>query len=160
MKTLILTFFSVFTFISCNKNDDNVLLPNDNSNFVPINITPILIGNGQLSGDGEEGIVQSNIVITNTIQWQNLLNQMNSINNVSNSFTETSIDFTQYQILAVFDNIFGEDGHSISITSVIENLNTINVTIQSDYVTNYFAVQKQPYSIVKIPKSTKLVVFE
>jgi hypothetical protein len=161
MKILILTFFSILSLISCSNNDDDdISVPNNNSNFVPINITPILIGNGVLYGDGAEGIIQSNVVISDSVQWQNLLNQMNSINNVSNSFSEISIDFTQYQIIAVFDNIYGDAGHNISISSIIENVNNINVTVQSVYVINVFAIQTQPYYIVKIPKSTKPVIFQ
>ncbi len=61
MKTLILVFVSIFTFISCNNSETN--------NLPPQNITPVLIGKGELSGNGKENISQQNIVIANQSEF-------------------------------------------------------------------------------------------
>lgn len=85
---------------------------------------------------------------------------MNTRGNVSASFTEINIDFTNFQIIAVFDNIKLQGGHSIDITKISENENNIVVTIQNLLPGGINSVITQPFHIVKIPKSTKPVVFE
>ena len=43
--------------------------------------------------------------MSNTSDWNNLMTQMNSVNNVTDSFSETNIDFNQFEIIAVFDSV-------------------------------------------------------
>ncbi|MDN3491936.1 hypothetical protein [Winogradskyella bathintestinalis] len=52
-----------------------------------INTESVLIAEGNLYGSGEEGIQKQNLVITSNDDWKALINQMNSVNNVSSSFT-------------------------------------------------------------------------
>ncbi|MDR2919201.1 MAG: hypothetical protein LBV72_07550 [Tannerella sp.] len=91
---IILSTFCLLIFSSCSDDDDN------NQDFRPVEFTKI--GQGTLSGSGKENITKSNLLITNETDWQNLLDKMNTVNEVTPGFSETSIDFDQYQIIAVF----------------------------------------------------------
>lgn len=143
-KSIILTFISMFFLLSCS---------NDNT-FTPQNITPILIGKGIHSGSA----TQSNIVITNDLDWQQLMNLLTTEN--TNNFSETNIDFNKFQLIVSIDSVRPDTGYSISISNIIENSNNILVTVSSVNNGNGFTVFSQPFEIVKIPKSTKPVVFQ
>ncbi|MGC6430330.1 MAG: protease complex subunit PrcB family protein [Jejuia sp.] len=146
MKTLVLILSILFSLTSCS---------GDNPKTTSITFTEI--GEGALSGDGSEGIAQSNIVIKNTTDWQNLITQMNSFNNVSSSFSETDIDFDNYLIIAVFLEV-KPNGWEVEITEVTENENSLVVsTKETEFVSS---VISQPYSIVKIRKTEKTIEFE
>lgn len=147
MKNLIIIFLTLVVTFGCDKEDNN-----------ETEITPILIGKNALFGDGEEGIDQSNLVITNSQDWTSLIEQMDSVNNTSSDFTEINIDFSEFQVLAVFDEIRINGGSSINISSIMENENNITVTII--YESNGDnTVINQPFHIVKIKKSEKSIIF-
>lgn len=150
MKTFILTLFSIFTLLSCNSDDDS---------FVPQNIEQIMIGKGNLNG-GSENISQQNIVIYNQSDFDLLMNAMNMANNVTDSFTETTVDFDSYMIIAAFDQIRNNGGHSIDIISVIENEENITIDVEKLQNGGVSSVITQPFHIVKIQKSDKPIVFQ
>ena len=146
MKTLILSLVLILT-ISCTKNEND---------FESQTITPVLVGKGNLNYNSIYS--KQNIVITNSNDWQTLLTNFNSINNnISTSFTETNIDFNSYGIIVVIDA--KNSSTSVDITNIMENTSDIAVTIENLKlgVTQDVA---NPFHIVKIPKSTKPVVFQ
>ena len=128
-------------------------------NQEPRVIDAVLIGKGNLYGNGDENIPRQNVVIYNQADWNLLMQKMDTRNPVSNSFSETNIDFNAFQIIAVFDEIKGNGGHTIDITQIIENEATITVTLQNLNTGGGTSVMTQPFHIVKIPKSKKPVVF-
>ena len=146
-KIYVLLFLLTSSLISCNKND---IEEKTNS------ITFTEIGKGALYGNGAEGIPQSNLVITNNTDWQNLMNQMNAVNNVTDNFTETNIDFSVYEIIAIFLDVKG-NGWEVSITDITEDNANIYVDKSEKEYDN--SVITQPFHIVRIPKSNKPVIF-
>ncbi len=56
-----------------------------------------LIAKENLHGNGAEGISEQNLIISDQTTWNDLITQMNSVNNVSDNFTETDIDFSEIQ---------------------------------------------------------------
>ena len=149
MKTIIL-ILSIFLATSCS-NDDN----NQTAQSTPLNFTEI--GKGALYGNGSEGIVESNMVIDNTTDWQNLMSQMNSVNNVTDEFSETNIDFNTYIVIAIFLEV-KPNGWQVEISSIIENVSSIVVsTVEAEGIN--LAVT-QPFYIVKIPVTNKPIEFE
>lgn len=153
MKIIVFLFCSAFLTLSC-KNDD------DNSHFQPTEITFTEIAKGELSGNGQEGITQSNLVVNNQTSWQNLMAQMDSYSNVSDMFSETSIDFDNYTVIAIFDTIRPHSGYSIQVDSVFEELDQITINYSEQSLSSGFAVIIQPFHIVKIPISNKPIVFQ
>ena len=150
MKTKILIIAIILGIaISCNENDDDLN---------PINFTEI--GQDNLYGNGEENILQQNLTISDTETWNDLLDKMNTVNNESDEFTETDIDFEEFVIIAVFDKIYGHGGYSIDIMRIFENTNTITVKVDHISKGDATLIMTQPFHIVKIPRTDKLIVFE
>jgi hypothetical protein len=77
-----------------------------------------------------------------------------------NYFTETNIDFNNFMVIVVIDIGYSNVGHSIDITNIVEYETNIVVTLQNLQTGNEQSVATQPYHIVKIPKTTKPIVFE
>ncbi|TXD84796.1 hypothetical protein ESY86_03625 [Subsaximicrobium wynnwilliamsii] len=150
MKTRILLFLLGIGLLNSCVNDDNADYQSTEINFTEI-------GKGALFGNGQEGISQSNLTISNTNEWQNLISQMNSVNNVSENFTETDINFNEFTVFAIFLEVKGH-GWEIGTENVIENENNISVTTLENEAIN--SVMTQPFSIIKIPKTEKTIIVE
>ena len=150
MKNMFLILFTVLSICSCSKNGDNQVFPQSKEFDV--------IYNGVLSGNGSEGITQSNMVINNTIDWENLMSQMNnSFNTVTDNFSETDIDFDNYLIIAVFLDV-KPSGWEVKITNITENESSLVVsTNEAQFISSEIT---QPFSIVKIRRTEKAIEFE
>ena len=140
MKNLLIILLSILVW-NCSSDDNNPQMAI---------VESTLIAKGNLFGNGEEGISQQNLVISDQNTWSNLMVQMNTVNNVSYNFTETDIDFSQYTIIAVFNEVKTTGGHELqlNIMSDTEHI-TVRVTdlIPERYVT---LIITQPFHIVKI----------
>ena len=149
-KYLLLFLCSIFFIISsCSDNEENT------ESKTPVTVHQI--GKGDLVGTY---VPQQNMVITTTAQWSALLSNLDAFNNISGGFTETNIDFNQYMIIAVFDDVYSNGGHSIDIMTVDENLQNIVVDVEKLLTGNVTTVVTQPYHIVKVQKSTKPLLFQ
>ena len=161
MKNLILIFFS-FILLSCNNDDD--VAPVVTPPFVPVVIEPILISKRNINPS--VNIDQQKTVINTILEWNTLLNQIDifyqpfGIDFTTQNFTETTVDFTNYTVIAIFDRVYGNGGNSIDITNITEFETNIIVTVENLQTGNTSSVITQPYHIVKIPKATKPIVFE
>jgi hypothetical protein len=147
MKKIFFVFFTALISISCLSD----------VNFTPQNIQPILVGKGSLMGS--EGISPQNTVVNNNIDWNNLLNLIDE-NRIQLYFSEMEVDFSTYQLLCVFGQVYNNSGHETTISSIVENENNIIVTIQLDYTPSITAITEQPFHVIKMPTSPKPVVFE
>jgi len=151
MKNYLLLFFCSVFFIlnSCSENEETI------ESKTPISVQQI--GKGDLVGNN---IPQQNTVITTSTQWTALLTNLDASHNISGGFTETNIDFNHFMVIAVFDEVFPNGGHSIDIMTVDENAQNIEVDVEKLLQGNVTTVVTQPYHIVKIPKSSKPVIFQ
>ena len=119
-----------------------------------------IIGKGNLYGSGEEGIKASNLIITNQNDWDKLIAQLDAVNKVSTGFKNKTINFSEYTIIAVFDDLKSSGGHSIDLSVISNTTNTvINITKKAP---NGMAttVMTQPYCIIKITKSNLPIIFQ
>lgn len=150
MKNIIIIIISIFILSACNKDATG-----------PNNLEQILIVSGVLSGNGAEEIQQGNYVIENEFFWNTFITKMNTVNDESQNFTETEIDFDKFIILAVFDDVKSSGGHSVEIEELVEKEDAIEVIIKraspSGIVTHVIC---QPYYISKIQKPNKDIVFK
>jgi len=153
-KNILIVLFSIIA-MSCNSNEDN----QDDDTLAMVNIESTLIAKDNLFGSGEEGIVEQNLIISDLTTWNNLITQMNSVNNVTDNFTETEIDFSAYKIIAAFDQIRGSGGHSLEldIMSTSENIIVDVTTIAAGEIAT--SVITQPFIIIKIPNSNLPILF-
>lgn len=125
-----------------------------------IEIEPTLIAKDNLYGAGAEGLVEQKMIITEERAWKILLAQINSVNNVSDNFSETDIDFSQYQVIAIFSEVLPNGGSSLdfNLTANVENIIFRINTLGSDGIAT--TVMTQPFLIVKIPISNLPIVFQ
>ncbi len=147
---LLIILLSIFS-LSCNSNDDN-------SEMTNVEFT--LIAKDNLYGNGGEGIVEQNMVISSQTAWNELIAQMNSVNNVSDNFTETDVNFSEYTVIAVFDEIKSSSGHSLELNIMS---NSENIIVDITDITpngNALTVITQPFIIVKIENSQLPVIFK
>jgi hypothetical protein len=160
MKNLILIFFS-FILLSCNNDDD--VAPVVTPPFVPVVIEPILISKRDITPNV---INPQKTVIDTNEEWNALLNQIDNfyqpfgIDFMTLYFSESIIDFNNYTIITVFDQVYNNGGHSVDIMNITEFEDNIKVTVENLQTGNTSNVGTQPYHIVKIPKATKPIVFE
>ena len=148
MKPLLLTFLLLLTF-GCS-DDDAVTTPE------PQNISPALVAKGVLANT--QSFAVENRVITTNAQWQQLLTQMReSREDITDIFTETTIDFNEYQVIASY--IISSSGTTIDVTAVVENADNITITLEN---LRKGATQDvtHPFNIIKIPQSDKPIIFE
>ncbi|MDP3314060.1 protease complex subunit PrcB family protein [Lutibacter sp.] len=148
-KITILIITMIIGLTSCNKNDDELNL-----------VKFTLIGQNNLYGNGAENITKQKLVISELNSWNELIDKMNTVNDVSDEFTETDIDFANFIVIAVFDKVYGNGGHSIDIIKITKNENKVIVTIENILGGGATAIMTQPFHIVKIPKTDKLIIFE
>jgi len=152
MKKLILrTLFAVLLLIGA-----FMVLGGCEGNEYPITLDFTLIGKGNVSGSGAENLNKQNVVITDSIQWQHLLSEMDSHRRISSSLTETNIDFDKFQLIVIIDSV-RPNLCEINIKSITENKSDISVCIEK---TSYDATAvTQPFCIVKIGKTNKNINF-
>jgi len=146
MKTLFLTIVLLITLNSC--SNDNSSTP-----FEPVSITPVMIGKGFSFNE----VTPGNSVISNQADWDAFLISMGY---VANSFINTDVDFSLYEVIAIVDIERGYSGFSVNIDSIIENENEIFVNFYVEDSGNGYNGTGHPYHIVKIPKSSKPVIFQ
>lgn len=156
---LIALIILVGTSFSCEKANINptkiTTTPTPKTSIVPIEI-----GTGCLYGGGSEGVLEQNLVITDSVTWNALKAQMNTVNNATYNFTEQTIDFTQWTVLAAFDQVRPSGGHALSFTSIIANYTQIVATVTDTHPNGAATtVITQPYTIVKIPVSNLPITF-
>ena len=156
MKKLIFAILFAIATISCSKNE-----PTENIIFQPVTITPTLIYNSELYGNGRENISEQKTVISTANDWNDLKIKMNS-QNPFNNISFPNIDFATEKVIAIFDKIWTRDGANISISNIIETENQIVVTVfktEPGPFTNGITSVSQPFYIVKIPQTSKPIVF-
>ena len=153
MKKALLLSLSVF-YIGCTTNSNQPsILPE------PQTIIPTLILQGELYGAGQENIAEQRTVITNQTAFDALQMQMSIVNNTQ--FPPTvPVNFTTDRVLAVFDQVQGYGGYTIRVTNLQETATQIIATIVKTSPQGFATtVITQPYHIVKIPISSKPIIF-
>ena len=148
MKKIILFFSCCFLLLNC-EHKDLVADIEPEEPFVTS------IGKGSLHR--ETNIAKSNLVIKEATIWKELMNKMDTVNEETKYFTETNIDFSQYQVIAAIDKVQGSV-HYLNIIDVAENQTNIVVTVE--ITVSFLSSIYQPYHIIKIPKTDKEIVFK
>jgi hypothetical protein len=85
---------------------------------------------------------------------------MDSENNVSDSFTETTIDFSTYTVIAVFDEVRPSSAYGLEV-GIFQDVS--NIIVDVNYISfggGAFKIVKQPFYIVKMENSNLPVLFQ
>lgn len=151
MKKVLTTFILALTIMSCSPDGDA-------TQTYDTELT--IIAKDNLFGAGNEGIYESYKVITDNANWNTLKNQMDYFSNTTDSFTENEIDFSNYTVIAVFDQIRISSGYSIEL-DVVWNSNEILISSTKSFSEeNIIHIPTQPFHIVKISASNLPILFE
>jgi hypothetical protein len=130
----------------------------DGSSQDPVDF--IIIAKNNLHGNGSEGLVSQNIIVRNTDEWNALIEQMESVNEQSDQFSETDIDFNQSLLVAVFDELRPTGGYSLDL-KLKQSDSKIVVEIHKNKPEGMaITVITQPYIIVKIDKTDLPISFQ
>ncbi|GGW58806.1 hypothetical protein DFQ11_101964 [Winogradskyella epiphytica] len=151
MKLQALIILSLLFVFSCKTSKNAAKMANTDS---------VLIAKGNLYGSGSEGIEKQNTIIDNQSDWENLMAQMNSVNKVSDTFTETKIDFENYIAVAVFDDVKGSGGHSLELEVTTTSEKRIVNIIRTSPEGHATMVMTQPFCIVILPKTDAPIEFQ
>ncbi|QNM86422.1 hypothetical protein H9W90_04670 [Polaribacter pectinis] len=151
MKRIIL-LLNIIILTNCTNSESE----NEPEKF-PFLIQFVEIGKGNLTGSGFENILETKTIIKNIEDWNSLVSQMNSIENVSNGFATNEINFDTHYIIATILEL-KSSGWEVEITEITENSDNLVITTKEiDFSTlNY----SQPFHIVLIPKTEKEIIFE
>lgn len=148
MRKYVLIILMICMAISCTTNDEGI---------VGDVVSSTLIADETLHGNGEEGIGKENFVITNTEDWNSLMDKMNSVNDETPNFTETDIDFSKYIVIAAFDQVRSHGGADVKFAV---SQTSKSIIVQVFYLGKGAAtVITQPYFIHKIEKTDLPIVF-
>lgn len=108
-----------------------------------------------------ELIPKQNLLISSSEEWEELKLQMQQVRgNVLESFAETTIDFQEFQVIAIFDEVRPHTGYYIEISEILENQGTLEVIINTGNGEEGYTVLTQPFYIAKIYKNSKTVNFK
>jgi len=156
MKKLFFTFYSVLTLISCSKTEET-LVPD---NFTPITIVPEVIKKGNFLG-GDVIFPQQNTIISDTAGWNSIIVTLNNYQNkIEDINVNSSPNFNDYTYIAFFDSVKYDGIHAIGTSNITENATNIVITISYTVTTPNVQSVTQPYHVIKIPKSTKPIIFQ
>ncbi|WP_430613059.1 hypothetical protein [Flavobacterium sp. JP2137] len=126
----------------------------------PVNIEFTLIGMGNLLGNGSEGIEAGSLWITGQSEWNDLIEKMNTLYAVSDTFIESDIDFTTFDVIASFDIVRPHTGYVVQVDKITDDSNNRIVQVALRVNNNGFEVPSQPYYLIKMSKSGKTVMFQ
>ncbi|MRX69210.1 PrcB C-terminal [Flavobacterium resistens] len=149
MKQIILFLTLALTLASCSNNDDE-----------RSDVAFTTIYQRDTYGAYPGTIPKSNLVITSQTDWNALLEKLNIITQALYISPDTNIDFSKYQVIAVFDEVRKSGGYSIDITKISQSNSQIIVKVEQLNKGNLTSIITQPFHIVKIAKSNKKVVFK
>ncbi len=144
MKTLI-SILILVTSLSCVK--ETPFEPK------PISFTEISKGNTGINNN-----LNQQLLIMNEDEWQQSFSFFSQ--GIVNELSDLTIDFENFMVLTAIDVNRPDTGFSIEITAVTEQENNIVVSLATTNTGSGFTVIIQPYHIVKIPKSSKPIVFQ
>lgn len=148
MKTFFLSMVLLLT-ISCSKSDSV-------SSFSPQSITPVLISKGVVFNGNYNPTYHNRVFYTQT-EWTDFINNTWG---ATNAPTTAVVDFTLFEVIASFDQPRTTGGFDINIISAVENQDNIVIQVSRTGSGDATQMPTRPYHFVKIPKSTKPVVFQ
>lgn len=146
-----MTFIAVIAFlmVSCGEDENTKTVK-------PYEFTAL--SQGDLKGNGKEGIGKSKLIISDPKSFEVILSKINSVNPEISPVP--AIDFNKSIVLVVFDEVKSQGGHSIDITRVNEHEDRLMVEVERLNDGGMLTVMTQPYHMVKIPKTTKPIIFK
>jgi hypothetical protein len=117
------------------------------------------IANGNLYGTTTSPITKQCVVITSDSEWQTYLAEMNSVCDVTSYFQNTTIDFSQNEIIVAFDQARPMSSSNAISIDAVESDSKIYIhakykeTISGTIINAYY----QPFLVMSISKTDKSI---
>lgn len=122
-------------------------------------IQPIKIAEGTISSN--KILSQETLVISNEKEWMEMIMTMEAVdNNILNYFSETEVDFNNFQVIALFEEVKPHTGYYIYISDIIESQDNITIMVESGNTEEGYTVLSQPFYIAKIKRNDKRFIFQ
>ena len=150
---IIAVLASLFLFVSCKDNDI------EKEDETPKEIQFVVISQNEFHEGTKNGLLDINLVITNNNLWNDLKSKMSGTTD-DPDFSEEEIDFSKYQVIAIFDKTHNTGGWSIDVTDITEYLDKIVVSVSNLKTGNTAHESSSPYQIIKIPGLGKPIEFD
>ena len=153
-NSMLLVILSIFMF-NCTNNDD------DDNDSQPQTTTPTTISKvcRSLNPSGLDDFDDQNTIIKSQSEWESFKNQINLNNDL---LIESDIDFNQYDVIVVLDQIRESGGYCVEV-DYVESPSELKVMVTkvlpgpNDIFTQMFTL---PFYMAKIPKNNLSIVFE
>lgn len=117
-------------------------------------LTPVEIGTG-IRGVGPK----QDLIITSQVGWENLIMAFEKYE--TDRFSETEIDFDNYMVIAIIDEVRPSTGWSIYIKDITEYSDKIIIIVDIKAPQGIAAdMLTKPYYIAKIPVTAKSIEFK
>lgn len=115
----------------------------------------------ELYGAGEEGLEAQMIVIESQEELESLLEKMSRINPTKCSDILMTMDFSEYDLIFILDEVHGTGGFDVEISSVTKLEDLVTVTYKKTSPSgNAATVMTQPYCFQQVEKLNAEVRFE
>lgn len=119
------------------------------------------ICDGELYGAGEEGLEAQMIVIETQEELEDLLDKMSVINPTKCSDILMTLDFSQYDLIFILDEVRGTGGHDVKVLSVTKFQDLVTVNYQKTAPDGMATtVMTQPFCFQQVEKLNAEVRFE
>lgn len=149
MKKIILAALVLFSVMGCGSDDNNPVVPGNNT---PVPIAFVDIHKGVTGTFASEG----NFVIQNQEAWNTFKTQIGLT-------SESLVDFSVHEVIAVVDKVQPNLGYDIEITSITKLDNKLTVKIKKTEPNPNepgLTMQEQHCHVVRINKTGLPVVFK
>ena len=151
-RAVLVVFLFCLGFVGCLDEDGYLTykIKQDVKNFVvyPVEIPFITASKGDNWLGNTKFPKDTNLVIKTSAEWYNAFG------------STSSTDYSIYQIIAVFDTIRPTTGYRIEIANIMEYADKIVVRYTTFWGVGFGQMICQPYNIVRIPRTSKEIVFE
>ena len=150
LRPILFLALALPVFTACSKDGEEELQGK------PIQQTKI--AEGTLSS--AETVPSQHLLISSEEDWKALIAALQQHNpDVLHWFSETEVDFDQFQVLALIDEVRPHSGYYLSISEVLETETQIEVKLQQGHTDEGFTVLSQPFYIARIARTDKPVKF-
>ena len=125
------------------------------------NMNPTLIAEGNLYGNGNDGLVENNMVLKNQTEWKEVAAQLNKLNANIKEDQIKAVDFKKQMVIVLIDQRSKKGGYAIKILSIENKEESLVIRIQKSQTEGMATmVLTQPYYVATIPKTDKEIQFE
>ncbi|MDO4728682.1 MAG: hypothetical protein Q4B43_06725 [Bacteroidota bacterium] len=145
MKRILFSLLAMVLLVGCSKDDAPAVVTEQYVQYMTL-----LKGNESNFYSVDES--EKRLVFTNSESWNEFVSLTES-----SSLSSIEIDFNQFTVIALIEELQGNQS-TLEVTTIVDNGTRLEVV--SKRLNTFLNATSRPYHIVRIPKTTKPVVFK